>query len=71
VPAEEMEDEIPPTTTVVDEVPEEQNEAPTPQVVVNNTVDPNLPTKISETMNHYSNSNFRYEFDIPANVYYA
>jgi len=22
-------------------------------------------------MNHYSNSNFRYEFDIPANVYYA
>lgn len=43
--------------------------APIP--VSNTSVDPNLPTKITDKMNHYSNSNFRYEFDIPANVYYA
>lgn len=68
VPAEEAEEnEIPPTTTVEEETPE----TPTPTPIVNTTVDPNLPTRISDTMNHYSNSNFRYEFDIPANVYYA
>jgi hypothetical protein len=50
--------------------PSETPETPAP-VVANTTVDPNLPKKISETMNHYSNSNFRYEFDIPANVYYS
>lgn len=60
----------------VDESSDPSEEAETPAttpepVVTNTTVDPNLPKKISETMNHYSNSNFRYEFDIPANVYYA
>lgn len=70
VPAEEKEEEIPPTTTVVEETPVEP-EAPAPQIVVNTTIDSNLPTKISDTMNHYSNSSFWYEFDIPANVYYA
>lgn len=63
VPAEEVDDTTSPTT---------ESEATTPTPAVTNTaVDPNLPKKISETMNHYSNSNFRYEFDIPANVYYA
>lgn len=66
VPAEEVEDTTSPTT------PDSDTMTPTPVPVVTNTVvDPNLPKKISETMNHYSNSNFRYEFDIPANVYYA
>lgn len=65
VPAQDTE-VTPATPTTPEETPE-----PTPTVVVNTTVDPNLPTKISDKMNHYSNSNFRYEFDIPANVYYA
>lgn len=67
VPASEIENE--PSTTVV-ETPDTTTTTPEP-VVTNTAVDPNLPKKISETMNHYSNSNFRYEFDIPANVYYA
>lgn len=44
---------------------------PTPVAVANTSVDSNLPTKVTDKMNHYSNSNFRYEFDIPANVYYS
>lgn len=65
VPAAEVEETSSPSEEA--EIP-----ATTPEpVVTNTTVDPNLPKKISETMNHYSNSNFRYEFDIPANVYYA
>ncbi len=66
VPASEVEEETP--TPV--ETPDTTTTTPEP-VVTNTAVDPNLPKKISETMNRYSNSNFRYEFDIPANVYYA
>lgn len=67
VPAEEVEE----VSDKSDDT-ETETSTTTPEPVVENTaVDPNLPKKISETMNHYSNSNFRYEFDIPANVYYA
>jgi hypothetical protein len=64
---------VPPEPTLEPEVVTEEKKETTPvSPVVNNTsVDTNLPKKISETMNHYSNSNFRYEFDIPANVYYS
>ena len=67
VPAEEVDDTTSPTPEEADTT---TPTTPTP-AVTNTAVDPNLPKKISETMNHYSNSNFRYEFDIPANVYYA
>lgn len=69
VPASEVENETPAAAPT--ETPETPTTTPEPVVVTNTAVDSNLPKKISETMNHYSNSNFRYEFDIPANVYYA
>jgi len=66
-------DEIVESPVTQEDEPKEDvvTEEQVPVAVSNNTVDQNLPTKISDTMNHYSNSNFRYEFDIPANVYYA
>lgn len=42
-----------------------------PTVVANTSVDANLPSKTTDKVNQYSNSNFRYGFDIPANVYYS
>lgn len=77
VPAAEEAQEVPQTVPVEEIVAEPSKPentlpetAPKP-VSVSTVVDANLPKKISETMNHYSNSNFRYEFDIPANVYYS
>ncbi len=71
VPTEEVTNNEPLTPTASEENAQETPVTPEVVVSTNTTIDPNLPKKISDTMNHYSNSNFRYEFDIPANVYYA
>lgn len=68
VPAEP----VTPVPTDEDTTPDTDTEDETPAPTPTETVsDPSLPNKVSATVNHYQNSNFRYGFDIPANLYYA
>lgn len=64
-------DEVQPLEEPSDIVPQ-MEEKILEQPKTNNTiVDKNLPTKITDVVNRYESSRYRYAFDIPNNVYYS